>query len=108
MTVATDLRLLRLHAADNVLTVIATLEAGTHIRIGDADIAVPSRLPLGHKIAARPIAEGEKIVKYGAPIGSATRAIAAGEHVHTHNVQSDYLPTVLRENQTTYFAQHHG
>ena len=32
-------------------------------------------------------------MKYGAPIGSATAAIAAGEHVHVHNMKSDYTPT---------------
>jgi altronate dehydratase len=107
MTVSTDPRLLRLHPADNVLTVIATLEAGARIRVGDAEVAVPARLPLGHKVAARDIRSGEKIIKYGAPIGSASRDIAAGEHAHTQNVQSDYLPTFLREDQTRYFAQHH-
>lgn len=108
MTISTDSRLLRLHAADNVLTVIATLEAGARLRVGDAEVVAPARLPLGHKIAARAIAAGEKIVKYGAPIGSATRAIAPGEHVHTHNVQSDYLPTFLREDQTRFFAGHYA
>jgi hypothetical protein len=108
MPVSADPRLLRLHPADNVLTVIATLEPGTRLRVGDAEVTVAVRLPLGHKIAARPIETGEKIMKYGAPIGSASRAIAAGEHVHTHNVQSDYLPTFLREDQTRYFAQHHA
>ena len=107
MTAHAEPRLLRLHPADNVLTVIATLEPGQHVWIGEVEIVVPARLPLGHKIAARAIAAGEKIVKYGAPIGSATRAIAAGEHVHTHNLRSDYLPTVLREDQTRYFAQQH-
>ena len=84
-----DPRLLRLHADDNVLTAIVAIDA----------------VPLGHKIAARGIAAGERIIKYGAPIGSATLAIAAGEHVHTHNVKSDYLPTFLREDQARYFAQ---
>jgi hypothetical protein len=106
--VTDDPRLLRLHAADNVLTVVATLEPGDRLRIGDAEIAVPKRLPMGHKIAARPIVSGEKIVKYGAPIGSATCAIAAGEHVHTHNLKSDYLPTVLREEQGRFFAKGHA
>ena len=50
-------------------------------------------LPLGHKLARRPIAAGEKIVKYGAPIGTATEAIAIGTPVHVHNVKSDYTPT---------------
>lgn len=108
MSSSSDSRLLRLHPADNVLTVIATLEAGACIRVGESEVSVPARLPLGHKVAARDIAAGEKIFKYGAPIGSATRQIAAGEHVHTHNVQSDYIPTLLREDQSRYFAQQHA
>jgi altronate dehydratase len=91
-----DPRLLRLHPADNVLTVIATLEAGDTLRFGDDVVNVPVQLPLGHKVAARAIAAGEKIIKYGAPIGSASQAIAPGEHVHTHNLSSDYLPTFAR------------
>ena len=101
---STDPRLLCLHPADNVLTVIAALEPGAQIRVGTEVVTVTARLPIGHKVAARAIAAGEKITKYGAPIGSATAPIAAGEHVHTHNVQSDYLPTVLRESQARYFA----
>ena len=51
-------------------------------------------MPLGHKLARRPIAPGEKVRKYGAPIGTATRAIAAGEHVHVHNLASDYTASI--------------
>lgn len=80
MSLDADPRFLRLHRDDNVLTVIVT----THT------------VPLGHKVAARDIAAREKIIKYGAPIGSAKCAIAAGEHAHTHNVQSDYIPTFQR------------
>src|SRR4051794_38821487 len=96
-TQTTDPRLLRLHPADNVLTVIATLHAGTEISLQSGIVRVPTRFAIGHKVAARAIVAGEKIVKYGAPIGSATEAIAAGGHVHTHNLKSDYLPTFLRE-----------
>ena len=92
----TDPRLLRLHADDNVLTVIRTLEPGDELVVEDTRAPVTARLPLGHKVAARAISAGEKIVKYGAPIGSATQPIAAGEHVHTHNLRSDYLPTFQR------------
>ncbi len=97
-----DPRLLRLHPADNVLTVIATLEAGDRLQFGTESVPVPTRLPLGHKVAARAIAVGEKILKYGAPIGSAMQAIAAGEHVHTHNLRSDYLPTFARGEGAHY------
>ncbi|MBE6646732.1 MAG: altronate dehydratase [Ruminococcaceae bacterium] len=43
----------------------------------------------GHKYARRDIACGEKIIKYGQPIGHATADIKKGEHVHTHNVKTN-------------------
>jgi hypothetical protein len=89
-----------------VLTVIAALSAGDRVEVGGATFTLPGALAIWHKVAAVPIATGAKVVKYGAPIGSATRDIAAGEHVHTHNLQSDYLPTFLREDQAQYFAAH--
>ena len=95
-TLQDDPRLLRLHIADNVLTVIAPLPSGERLVVGGEIAASVRALSLGDKIASRPIAAGEKIVKYGAPIGSATQAIARGEHVHTHNLKSDYLPTFRR------------
>ncbi len=103
--IANDPRLLRLHAKDNVLTVIAPLAPGDRVQIGDTPVHMTTALPIGHKVAARTIAAGEKVLKYGAPIGSATRAIAPGEHVHTHNLRSDYIPTFLREDQAQFFAQ---
>ncbi len=97
-----DPRLLRLHPVDNVLTVIQTLEPGAELVVEAARVTVPARLPIGHKVAARAIAADEKIVKYGAPIGSAKVAIAAGEHVHTHNLRSDYIPTFARGEGAHY------
>ena len=87
-------RLLRLSLADNIAVVTATAEAGCELCAGDGTtIRLRDRLEVGHKVAIREIAAGEKIVKFGCPIGSATRAIRSGEHVHTHNLKSDYLPT---------------
>ena len=45
-------------------------------------------VPVGHKLALRDIRAGEKIVKYGFPIGVAVRDIAKGEWVHTHNTRT--------------------
>jgi altronate dehydratase small subunit len=98
----TDARLLQLFSGDNIFIATATIEAGEMLLIAGRSTPVPVSVPLGHKVAARFIAAGEKVIKYGAPIGSATRDIAAGEHVHTHNIQSDYLPTYLREGQQRY------
>ena len=44
-------------------------------------------IPAGHKKAIKPIKKGEKVIKYGNPIGVATADIAEGEWVHTHNVR---------------------
>ena len=49
---------------------------------------VEVNLENGHKYAARAIAAGERVIKYGQVIGIAKCDIGAGEHVHTHNVRS--------------------
>jgi len=47
----------------------------------------------GHKLALRRLGKGDEIVKYGEVIGVASKQIAVGEWVHTHNVESGRLPT---------------
>jgi hypothetical protein len=103
----TDARLLLLSARDNVLVATATIEAGEEILVNGRSVRVAVKLPLGHKVAVREIALGEKIIKYGVPIGSATLPISTGEHVHTHNIKSDYLPTYTWKEQGQYFKDHH-
>lgn len=43
----------------------------------------------GHKVALRDIQKGENIIKYGFPIGHATKPIQKGEQVHTHNLATN-------------------
>ena len=93
----TDPRLLRLSPEDNVAAVTATIEAGESLLIDGRPVTVSDRVPTGHKMAILPIPAGQKVVKYGAPIGSATREIRPGQYVHTHNLASDYLPTYTRD-----------
>ena len=92
-TLDNDPRLLRLSPEDNICAVTTTIEAGESIAIAGRLVKVAETLPCGHKMAIEPIRAGAKVIKYGAPIGSATRDIAPGEYVHTHNLKSDYLPT---------------
>jgi (2R)-sulfolactate sulfo-lyase subunit alpha len=54
--------------------------------VGTVKVAEP--IPLGHKIAMRAMTEGHKVIKYRRPIGRASRPIAAGAHVHTHNLKT--------------------
>ena len=46
-------------------------------------------IPAGHKFALRDIAEGEDIIKYGNPIGHATRDIRKGELVDHNNITTN-------------------
>jgi altronate hydrolase len=76
---------IRLDERDNVAVALRPLAPGTSI---PGAITVGGEIPLGHKIALRPIGAGETVLKFGYPIGAATRDIAPGEHVHTHNLAS--------------------
>ena len=88
-----DARLIRLAEPDNVLVVSTPLGAGERLRVGGELVTLAASLSLGHKLAARPIARGETVVKYDFPIGVATEDIPRGAHVHVHNVRSSYTPT---------------
>ncbi len=76
--------LILLHQNDNVLVAKAPLALGPEA--AGFGIRVKAQVPAGHKIALRNIATGERILKYNTEIGVATRPIAAGEHVHGHNI----------------------
>ncbi len=90
---ATDRRLILLSPQDNVCVACITLRAGDAVRIDGAAVHLPQDIPLGHKLARRPMKAGEKVYKCGAPIGTVTRDIEPGAHVHLHNLQSDYMAT---------------
>lgn len=92
-----DPRLLLLDPKDNVFVLRAAIEAGETALVSGSPVVVQARIGMGHKLARRAIAAGEKVLKYGVPIGSATRAIALGEHVHLANLKSDYTPTYSLE-----------
>jgi len=76
--------LIRLHPDDNVLVVRQPLAIGQ--ALPEFGLRTKAQVPAGHKIAARPIAAGERVRKYNVVIGAASRDIAAGEHVHGHNL----------------------
>lgn len=73
---------------DNVATALEPLEPGRVLALGSVSVTVSEPVPHGHKISLRAIAAGEPVVKYGSPIGTASIDIAAGAHVHVHNVSS--------------------
>ena len=92
---ASDPRLLLLAPEDNVLVLREDIGAGETILIDGLRVTAAVAVRRGHKLARRAIAPGDKIIKYGVPIGSATAPIACGDHVHVFNIRSDYTATHL-------------
>jgi altronate hydrolase len=81
----------RLHPADNVAIARVPLGAGAELRIDGTAVTATDPIPAGHKIALRPVAAGEMVLRYGQGIGRARSPIAPGQHVHTHNLAFEEL-----------------
>jgi altronate dehydratase small subunit len=85
--------LILLDPADNCYVVTRDVQPGDVVDVdGDAWIVAMALSP-GHKIARWPIAAGGVVTKLGVPIGVASMAIGRFEHIHLHNLSSQYIPT---------------
>lgn len=74
---------------DAVAVALTDLAAGTAVSLDNGQsVVLKDDITRGHKFALRDLPEGTPVIKYGFPIGTAKCAIAAGEHVHTHNVKT--------------------
>ena len=82
---------LRLHVRDNCVVALADIGKGDLVEYEGGTVTANTDIALGHKVAIDDLVRGAKIYKYGAIIGSATAAIARGEHIHTQNLASDYI-----------------
>ncbi|BAN54493.1 MULTISPECIES: UxaA family hydrolase [Pseudomonas] len=74
---------IRLNPLDDVLVARQPLTEGLLL---DEGIVVREPIPAGHKVAAHALSAGQALRRYGQIIGFASQAIAAGEHVHVHNL----------------------
>jgi altronate hydrolase len=83
----------RIHPSDNVAVALHAIHKG---QVLDGGIAAASDVQAGHKISLLAIRSGEAVIKYGYPIGVATRDILPGEHVHSHNLASAMAATLQR------------
>lgn len=95
----------QIHTMDNVATALSPLSSGPVKLLGDAgteNISATEVIPNGHKIALRKINAGERIIKYGVPIGCATQDIPAGSWVHLHVMRSLY------DERSSHLDKHTG
>lgn len=89
---------LQMSENDNVAIALEDLVAGENISVLTSStreeqciITASESISFGHKIALEDISSDTKIIKYSYEIGLATKKINIGEHVHLHNIVSQYL-----------------
>jgi altronate dehydratase small subunit len=102
----TDPRLILQSPQDNCLIAAARLEAGDELTIEGRHVALAKTVELGHKVARRPLKTGDKVLRYGAIIGHVTADVSVGDHLHTHNLESDYIPTYTHDAGHAFVSHH--
>lgn len=81
--------LIKIHSRDNVVIALRNFKKGETMDVEGKAIVLLDDIDRGHKVAIADIAENEDVIKYGYPIGHATKAIKVGEHVHVQNVRTN-------------------
>ena len=88
------MKIIKISQCDNVAVALSPIAEGEKVM----GITAAEDIPRGHKIALARIGKGEKVIKYGFPIGEASADIGPGEHVHTHNVKT----VISRHSEYSY------
>lgn len=88
-TVTDTLDTLVLNRADNVAVATRDLKAGIRVEVAHRSVTLADDVLAGHKLALRPLAKGDNVIKYGYPIGHATTDIASGAWIHSHNLATN-------------------
>ena len=83
---------------DNVLVVLRPFQKGEVVE----GVTLLEDIPQAHKVALKEIKAGEDVIKYGSPIGHATKDIKIGEHVHTHNVATNLDDVITYSYEPKY------
>ena len=80
---------------DNVgVVVVEDLTAGTEMLCvvthdnSDFTLTANADIPIGHKVALKPMSEGDTVIKYGEDIGRMIGSAGIGDHLHTHNCKT--------------------
>jgi hypothetical protein len=80
-----------LHPDDTVIVCVRPVAGGEPVTVGAERLVAAQDVATGHKIARRAGMPGDKVIKYGASIGSLIQPVAPGDWIHFHNMKSDYI-----------------
>lgn len=81
---------IKINDNDNVIVALLDIPNGSVIE----GVTAIDDIPKGHKMAMENISENQNVIKYGYPIGHATKEILKGQHVHVQNVKTNLDDTL--------------
>lgn len=85
---------LKINPADSVVVCLRAMKTGETVSDGDKVVKLLQDTPAGHKVLLTDKKEGEDIIKYGYPIGHATKDLKAGEWVNENNLKTNLAGTL--------------
>lgn len=80
--------IIRINANDNVAVALKPIAKGTSLMFDQTEVTTIEDIPQGHKVAIRPVAKGDAVIKYGFRIGFAQADVLPGGWIHTHNLKT--------------------
>jgi len=80
---------LKIHPVDNLMVALVDLQAGESVSHGTEVFQLQTAVAAKHKFALEAFSTGTEVLLYGVVVGRATKNIAKGEAVHTHNITHD-------------------
>lgn len=80
---------LKINPADNVAVAITPLKSGETITVDGQDIVLKTDIPAGHKVTLTDFNEGDNIIKYGYPIGHATKHVPQGSWISEKEIKTN-------------------
>lgn len=83
-----EISYIQINPKDNVAVALEDLTAGTEIRLNGRTVTLTEDIPSGHKLALQAFNAGDRVIKYGFPIGMALKDIPAGGWVNEHNIHT--------------------
>ena len=71
-------RYIKINIADNVAVALDDIASDETLHLDGQEVVGAENIARGHKIALTHIVEGESVLKYGYPIGQATKRLEQG------------------------------
>ena len=101
-------RCMKISASDNVAVVVCEgVRSDDVVEIDGCKVTLREDVARGHKFALKDMSAGEKVIKYGYPIGHLTQSVRTGEWIHTHNLSSDLSENLeYTYSPTSYSIDH--